>query len=422
MKQMDIMHKLISKKVNLHPSRDSHAFGFTAVELLVTLFVAAAFLIAGYQLYGLVIKDGGETRAQSRVSNVAYDYLQRYKSTVTNPCIANTPLSNQPITITGVSSATISVTISCPYTSNTSLSKVVVTVSYNNPQQVVTDATLSTPVSSQNCPTGFILVPGSPTYGTNNFCVMKYEAKQVGSSNVPISQAAGLPWVNISQITATAVSPSVVGCTGCHLITEAEWMTIAQNVLSVPSNWSGGVVGNGYIYSGHNDSAPSNTLSVPTNDSDGYNGTGNFAGDTGITNSMVGNTQKRTLTLTNGQVIWDFSGNVWEWTSGTSTNNQPGIAGNVYGSWIEWPNVTTNGSLAVNPFPSGTGISGASSWTSANGIGMLISNPAETALHGFFRGGSWGSGGTAGVLTLYLINAPSYTLANIGFRVTSNTN
>src|SRR6185312_3650995 len=29
-----------------------------------------------------------------------------------------------------------------------------------------------------NCPSGFIQVPGSPTFGTNDFCVAKYEMKQ----------------------------------------------------------------------------------------------------------------------------------------------------------------------------------------------------------------------------------------------------
>ena len=36
--------------------------GFTAVELLVTLFVAAAFLLAGYQLFNFVIRDGSKNR------------------------------------------------------------------------------------------------------------------------------------------------------------------------------------------------------------------------------------------------------------------------------------------------------------------------------------------------------------------------
>jgi len=84
------------------------------------------------------------------------------------------------------------------------------------------------------CPSGFIVVPGSTTYNTNDFCVMKYEAKQVGSSNVPESVPTGSPWVNINQTNAITYSQNVANCTDCHLISEAEWMTIAQNVLCRP--------------------------------------------------------------------------------------------------------------------------------------------------------------------------------------------
>ena len=268
--------------------------------------------------------------------------------------------------------------------------------------------TVASIASSLTCPTGFIPVPGSATYGTSNFCVMKYEAKQVGSTTTPISTAAGLPWVSITQTAAIANSPNVASCTtGCHLITEAEWMTIAQNVLNVPSNWSTGTVGSGYIYSGHNDNVPANSLAADASDANGYSGTGNVSPSN----------QRRTLTLSNGEVIWDLAGNVWDWTSGTVTTGQPGVAGNAYAAWIEWPNVTTPGTLAVNVFPSGTGITGANSWTSANGIGQLISNPAETGLHGFFRGGRWASGVTAGVLTLNLGNTPGLSNTGFGFRV-----
>ena len=43
----------------------------------------------------------------------------------------------------------------------------------------------------------WILVPGNPEYGTNDFCLMKYEAKN--NSGVPASTAAGTPWVSIDQ-------------------------------------------------------------------------------------------------------------------------------------------------------------------------------------------------------------------------------
>ncbi len=124
--------------------KNSYQSGFTTVELLVTLFIAAIFLVAGYQLYTIVVKDSGETRAKANASNVAYDYLQRYKSTATNPCVVQTPLSDQPITVLNISNATVTVAITCPYSSTNSISKVTATVKYNTPQQVVTNATYVT--------------------------------------------------------------------------------------------------------------------------------------------------------------------------------------------------------------------------------------------------------------------------------------
>lgn len=115
--------------------------GFTAVELLVTLFVAAAFLIAGYQLFSVVLRDGGQTRAESKAANVAYDYLRRYTPTVTNPCGSTTPLSNSPITVEGLVNARVTVQISCASTNSASLSKVEATVFFNSPEQVVRYAT-----------------------------------------------------------------------------------------------------------------------------------------------------------------------------------------------------------------------------------------------------------------------------------------
>lgn len=115
--------------------------GFTAVELLVTLFVAAAFLIAGYQLFSVVIRDGGQTRAESKAGNVAYDYLRRYAPQATNPCTASTPLNNSAVTVSGLIGTTVTVTITCPNPSTPALSKIEATIAYNSPQQTVRYAT-----------------------------------------------------------------------------------------------------------------------------------------------------------------------------------------------------------------------------------------------------------------------------------------
>jgi formylglycine-generating enzyme required for sulfatase activity len=254
---------------------------------------------------------------------------------------------------------------------------------------------------------------------------MKYEASHTdatattqGTSTIPVSEYNAQPWVSISQTTAIANSPNTKNsdgttCTTCHLITEAEWMTIAQNVLSVASNWRDNVVGTAssstnYIYSGHNDSAPANALVADSNDSNGY---------TGETNT--GGKQRRTLTLTNGEVIWDLAGNVWEWTQGTIASNlQPGLSGESAYAWKDWNNASLlmNG-LPYNSQPASTGISGISGWSSAQGIGQLYSNYGETGAHAFVRGGAWNSGGGAGVLSLFLNYSSGSTYTSIGFRV-----
>lgn len=111
--------------------------GFTVVELLITLFVAAAFLVSGFQLYNVIIKDGGQTRAESRAGNVAYDYIRRFSPAATNPCTVFTPVNNSSISVASLSNVIVMVQITCPYASSPSLSKVEATVLYNSPQQTV---------------------------------------------------------------------------------------------------------------------------------------------------------------------------------------------------------------------------------------------------------------------------------------------
>ncbi len=115
--------------------------GFSAIELLITLFIAAAFLVSGYQLYNLVIKDGGQSRQAARANNAAYDYLQRYKPTVTSTCVAQTPVNNQSdSTVTGLSNVYVTVSITCPFGTTSTVSKVLVTIAYGSPQKTVTSS------------------------------------------------------------------------------------------------------------------------------------------------------------------------------------------------------------------------------------------------------------------------------------------
>jgi len=373
---------------------------FTIVELLVVIVIIGILAAITIVSYTGITQKANTATLQSDLTN-ANKLLAIYNTTNSSYPTANVcpnPGSTE-ICLKQSSDVTltyklISQTMS-PYYSITA-TKAGITYGTNESS---TPVALAQPT---DCPSGFIPVPGSATYGQAGFCVMKYEAKNDGS-NKAVSTAAGLPWVIINQ--TNAVTTATAACDGCHLISEAEWMTLAQNVLSVPSNWSGGAVGTGYIYSGHNDNAPASALAADSNDNNGYSGETNTSGN-----------QRRTLTLTNGQVIWDLAGNVWEWTAETVTSGQPGVSGTGF-NWHEWMSVTAKGTLAISPFPGSTGLSGASTWNSAQGIGQIYSNSDDMGLRVFVRSGGWFSGAVDGVLALGLDRAPSSTDVYIGFRV-----
>jgi Tfp pilus assembly protein PilV len=122
--------------------------GFSAVELLVTLFVAVAFLATGYQLYSVIIKDGGTARTQAKASNIAYAALRQYSAQVLNPCSPSTPASTVPSGSSDLFNPTVNVDISCPAgTGTTTMSKVQITVKYgaSSPQEEVVHAAFVSP-------------------------------------------------------------------------------------------------------------------------------------------------------------------------------------------------------------------------------------------------------------------------------------
>jgi prepilin-type N-terminal cleavage/methylation domain-containing protein len=176
--------------------------GFTAVELLVTLFVAAAFLIAAYQLFNLVVKDGGATRSESRAANVAYDYLRQYAASATTiPCTASSPLNNAPLSIDGLTSVTVNVTVSCLPDAISSLSKVEVAVTYNNPAQTIKYATYTSSAGASTI--------ADVTNGLVAWWKLNGDANNsVGSPNGVISNASSTTGQNGSADNAYAFNGS----------------------------------------------------------------------------------------------------------------------------------------------------------------------------------------------------------------------
>ena len=275
-------------------------------------------------------------------------------------------------------------------------------------------------------PSGWVQVPGNGTFGKSTFWVMQYDAKCANAAtNQPLtypdtgyqtysdstggaactsangnyiaSAQSGYPEANVTPATAASYCASI----GAHLITNNEWQTIAWNAENVASNWSSGTVGTGNVSRGNTDSSWAQSDSNPEG--------------LALTTSthQTDFTHLRTLTLSNGSVIWDLSGNVWEWTNDTITGtNEPHGAATGF-SWNEFTAVTGWGSMTQS-----TAGPANAAWNSSNGMGKLYSEgQSDSQVYGFLRGGSWSDVGVAGVEALRLDNTPGYTYYyTIGFR------
>lgn len=248
---------------------------------------------------------------------------------------------------------------------------------------------------------------------------MQFEAKNDGSDNA-ISQAAGNPYVSIAADDGVAANDndafekcanmSESGYTGTFaLISNPEWMTIARDLENVPSNWSGTVVGTGHIPRGHTDNSPANALPV-TNPLDPYDGTGNNSGET----EGLGWEQKRTHTLSNGSVIWDFSGNVLEWVDWSASDSVYSAAptgcvdGEASSGWNHFDEVITgcsDGSDIDDVYPAG-------GYTMNQSFGAWYGGDGGAA----YRGGFWSYSTQAGAFTLLLNSPPSDSSIVLGFR------
>jgi len=120
--------------------------GLSAVELLITLFIAAMFLMAGYLLWGFTVQGSAEASQSSIASNIAYDYAKQYRvtsgctDTVPTPVVTPALVTDiVPSTTAGIPNPKITVTASCPQTlNNLNMVKITSTVSYgSDPRKTV---------------------------------------------------------------------------------------------------------------------------------------------------------------------------------------------------------------------------------------------------------------------------------------------
>jgi hypothetical protein len=296
----------------------------------------------------------------------------------------------------------------------------------NQARQEKTNINKNTTETAANftCPMGYIRVPGNSLYQTKDFCVMKYEAKtgsptgggleivngeyvynEVKTESITAASTtqAGTPQVKISQ--TNAITACSLNGAGYGLINNVEWMTIARNIEAQDSNWynptttpTENKVGSGGLWRGHSDGSPNNALEASTDDNP-YFGTGND-----INNGWQ---EKRTHTLSNGEVIWDLSGNVFEWTSDNAIRNKPTPTGS-----SEFTAIKKYGALSYDLIrPSNP------EWNSAQNMGKYGSGgPFLGGPFAFLRGGYWFDTNGAGVFTLSFDTAPGAMITYIGFR------
>lgn len=105
--------------------------GLTAVELLITLIVAALFLASGYVLYQSVLNRSLENRQRAMADIIATDYGRRYESTIGTSCGFSTPLNNQAVSgVQGLTDVRVTVQISCPQLAGQRTYRITTTVAY----------------------------------------------------------------------------------------------------------------------------------------------------------------------------------------------------------------------------------------------------------------------------------------------------
>jgi hypothetical protein len=237
------------------------------------------------------------------------------------------------------------------------------------------------------------------------------------------STAGGTPVTDLTQQQAIDACMSLGD--GYHLVTNDEWMAAARSAESVADNWSGGAVGSGGMFRG-------NTVE---DDSFGCNDAGNdytaAAGSDNASLSFVRTAcaDKRQLKLTNGEIIWDMAGNVWEHVNGANTldgSNHATMNANVCGggdaaNW-KWFSFSGNDGAAggacsfQSPYSYAAYGPATPGMNAANGVGRIWSRVSAEADRVLLRGADGAHSVSAGIFTIRLSWASWFHGPSVGFR------
>ena len=219
------------------------------------------------------------------------------------------------------------------------------------------------------CEHGWIWVNGLAKYGTMpGFCVM---VRKSIANNIANNREYNEPWTDISQGEAMLACQEIGD--GYHLISENEWLTVAENIIRVAEN----------------DIDEAEGLQLATSTPIYANDTPNNAN---IASSSIA------YVLSNGNVIYGLVGEVAEWTDRTVT--KAGLIEPVSDEWLEYYEIENyNGFNIAPPYY----------YSSENGIGKIKTGDNGAGLRGFVRGYD-------GIYSLDLSYAPTAATSSIGFR------
>jgi len=213
-----------------------------------------------------------------------------------------------------------------------------------------------------------VWVPGNAKYGTiPGFCAMSNEVRRddvegykIDATIYEVTDLENNIWTEVTQGDAQLICKSLGE--GYHLISENEWMTVAENIID-----------NNY------------------NDIDEVRDGLQIAATSSFGVSHI---------LTNDFVIYNFSGGVGEWTDKLTT--QAGILEPYTGDWQEYYTVEDYKALNISPPYYYT--------HNENGIGLYKTGLEEDKpIRAFVRG-------ETGIFSLDLSYSPASSSPEIGFR------
>ncbi|MCK5320011.1 hypothetical protein KAJ61_01325, partial [Candidatus Parcubacteria bacterium] len=212
------------------------------------------------------------------------------------------------------------------------------------------------------CDDGYIWVPGSSKYGTMlGFCASEQEMKYEFTDELMVNMTQGEAMLTCEEIGD-----------GYHLISENEWLTIAENIIRVIDN-----------------DVDETAAGLQLASAKIATGTENIA------------TTSIKFTLSNENIIYDFVGGVSEWTDQTVT--KASIFEPQSQDWQEYFEIDDYKGFNVAP---------PYYYTSENNIGKILTGTASRSsdyLRAFVRGEN-------ALFDLDLSHSPVEATSTIGFR------